>query len=103
MLRLRKRIVRNFMDLIILKELKNGHNMSGYDVIAFIHKKFNLLLSPGTAYASLYSMERKGLINGFMDGSRKVYRLSEKGKTAIENILKHNEEIHWLLKSILSK
>jgi DNA-binding PadR family transcriptional regulator len=102
-LELQKRIVRDFMDFLILKELENGHALSGYDVIAFVHKKFNLLVSPGTAYALLYSMERKGLIKGVMKGGRRVYRLSEKGQRMIENILKYGEEIQWLVKSIFSK
>lgn len=100
---LQRRIARNFMDFLILKERENGHNLSGYDVIAFMHKKFDLLVSPGTAYALLYSMERKGLIKGVMEGKRRVYRLSEKGQKIIENILKHGEEIQWLVKSIFSK
>ena len=52
-----ERIIKSFMDIIILAELRNG-SMSGYDVISFIHNKFNLLVSSGTVYSMLYSLER---------------------------------------------
>ncbi|MEM2102633.1 MAG: hypothetical protein QXM22_03885, partial [Candidatus Bathyarchaeia archaeon] len=45
--RMHERIIKNFMDILILAELKNGA-MSGYDVIAFIHNKFHLLVSSVT-------------------------------------------------------
>jgi len=57
------RIVKNFMDILIMAELKDSP-MSGYDVISFIHKKFRLLVSSGTVYSLLYSLERDGFIEG---------------------------------------
>ena len=33
-----ERIVRSFMDILILAELRKGRPMSGYDVIVFIQK-----------------------------------------------------------------
>lgn len=51
------------MDIIILAELRN-RPMSGYDVISFIHNKFRLIVSSGTVYSLLYSLERNGLITG---------------------------------------
>jgi hypothetical protein len=35
---LRKRVIRNFMDILVLEEMKKGM-MSGYDVMIFIQKK----------------------------------------------------------------
>lgn len=61
--KMHERIIKNFMDIIILAELKNGP-LSGYDVISFIHNKFHLLVSSGTVYSLLYSLERNGLIEG---------------------------------------
>jgi len=58
-----ERIIKNVMDIIILAELRNGP-ISGYDAISFIHNKFHLLVSSGTVYSLLYSLERNGLIQG---------------------------------------
>jgi len=67
--------------------------MSGYDVISFIHNKFNLLVSSGTVYSLLYSLERNGLIEGSWDERKRVYRLTEKGAKTIETILSANDKI----------
>jgi hypothetical protein len=66
----RKKVLKNFLDVIILRELEGNDSLSGYDVIAIIHKKFDLLMSPGTTYALLYSLERK-------DSSRLPLRMVE--------------------------
>ena len=58
-----ERIIKSFMDIIVLSELRNGP-MSGYDVISYIHNKFRILVSSGTVYSLLYSLERDGLIEG---------------------------------------
>jgi DNA-binding PadR family transcriptional regulator len=53
--KMHERIIKNFMDIIIMTELRNGA-LSGYDVISYIHNKFNLLVSSGTVYSLLYSL-----------------------------------------------
>ena len=45
--KMHERIIKNFMDIIILAELRN-RSMSRYDVISLIHNKFHLLVSSGT-------------------------------------------------------
>ncbi|MGB9914944.1 MAG: PadR family transcriptional regulator [Candidatus Bathyarchaeales archaeon] len=62
-----------------MNELRNGP-LSGYDVIAYIHNKFNLLVSSGTVYSLLYSLERNGLVEGVWDERKRVYKLTEKGE-----------------------
>jgi DNA-binding PadR family transcriptional regulator len=102
-LELRKRLVKSFMDVIILRELKTRGVLSGYDVIAYIHKKFDLLMSPGTAYSLLYSMQRRGLIKNTVEGCKKVYKITEKGQKMLNDILRCEEEIRQLVNSIFSK
>jgi len=77
--KMHERIIKNFMDIIIMTELRNG-SLSGYDVISYIHNKFNLLVSSGTVYSLLYSLERNGLVEGTWDERKRVYKLTEKGK-----------------------
>lgn len=51
-------MIKNFSDIFILAELRNGP-LSGYDVIEYIHNKFRILVSSGTVYSILYSLERR--------------------------------------------
>jgi len=97
--KLRKRAIQNFMDILILTEMKKGA-LSGYDVIALIHKKFHILMSSGTVYSMLYSLEREGFIKGVWNQRKRVYELAEKGEQNIKAITKANEEIQNFLRNI---
>lgn len=57
-------------------------SMSGYDVISFTHNRFKILLSPGTVYSSLYSLERRGLVKGVNTQGKRIFTLTEHGKEA---------------------
>ncbi|MEM3597168.1 MAG: PadR family transcriptional regulator [Candidatus Bathyarchaeia archaeon] len=98
--KMHERIIKNFMDIIILAELRNGP-MSGYDVISFIHNKFHLLVSSGTVYSLLYSLERNGLIEGTWNERKRVYKLTEKGAKTIETILSANDKIKNFITGLL--
>jgi DNA-binding PadR family transcriptional regulator len=98
--KMHERIIKNFMDIIILAELRNGP-MSGYDVISFIHNKFHLLVSSGTVYSLLYSLERNGLIEGTWDERKRVYKLTDKGAKTIETILSANDKIKNFITALL--
>lgn len=93
---LRKRVVRNFMDILILEEIRKGM-MSGYDVMAYLQRKFGVSLSSGTVYGILYSMERQKLIEGFQIENKRLYRISENRNTA--KLLKAYEPVQNFLKN----
>jgi DNA-binding PadR family transcriptional regulator len=95
-----ERIIKSFMDIIVLSELRNGP-MSGYDVISYIHNRFRLLVSSGTVYSLLYSLERDGLIEGRWNERKRVYTLTEKGKKTIETILHANNKIKSFLLNLM--
>jgi DNA-binding PadR family transcriptional regulator len=88
------------MDSIILAELRIGP-MSGYDVISFIHNRFHLLVSSGTVYSLLYSLERSALIEGTWNERKRVYKLTEKGQRTIETILNANDKIKNFITGLL--
>ena len=88
-----RRIVKEFLDLIVLLELKDKGELSGYDFAILQHQKFNLTLSPGTVYATLYAMERRGLIEGHNDGKKTTFHLTDKGTAAIESLKKIGPEL----------
>ena len=84
--KLQERLIKKFLDLIILYKLTETA-LSGYDVITFLNRKYRLLLSSGTVYSLLYSLERQGLIVGTWKGKKRVYHLTEKGKRTIETVM----------------
>jgi len=84
----------------ILAELRREPK-GAYDLILFIHKKFHLLMSSGTVYSTLYSMERDGLIQGNSIEGRKVYTLTNKGEKTIRAIIKTFDKIQLFLASLL--
>ena len=98
--KMHERLIKNFMDVIVMAELRNGA-ISGYDVISFIHTKFGLLVSSGTVYSLLYSLERNGLVEGVWDERKRTYKLTEKGQKTIETILNASDKINGFMTSLL--
>jgi DNA-binding PadR family transcriptional regulator len=98
--KIHERIIKNFMDIIIMTELRNG-SLSGYDFISYIHNKFNLLVSSGTVYSLLYSLERNGLIEGVWEERKRVYRLTQKGEKTIITLLGASDRIKGFMTNIL--
>jgi len=96
------RIVKNFMDILIMAELKSSP-MSGYDAISFIHKKFRLLVSSGTVYSLLYSLERDGLIEGKFNNRKRVYALTEKGEENMQAIQEASDQIQTFIANLFKR
>lgn len=96
LVQLHRIIVKNFLDFIILMELRK-RSMSGYDVVSFIHGKFHMLLSLGTAYSHLYILERNGLIESKWVLRKRVYRLTERGKVTVKAFLAAEDKILGLM------
>jgi DNA-binding PadR family transcriptional regulator len=98
---LRRRTIKTFMDMLILAELQEKP-LSGYDIISLIHRRFNVLVSSGTVYSLLYSLERKGLVTADMDHRKRVYTLTEKGEQTLETVGRANGEINGLVHNLIS-
>ncbi len=86
--------------MLVLAELRNGP-LSGYDVITLIHDKFRVLVSSGTVYSLLYALERDGLVTGAWNQRKRVYILTQKGEENIKAIMSANDEILYLVSSLL--
>jgi len=97
-----KRIVKEFLDIIILCELKEHSELTGYDLALMEHEKYGISLSPGTVYATMYSMERKGLICGHSNSKKTTYVLTEKGEAALGNVGKSGERLVDFMKCIFT-
>ena len=98
--KMHERVIKSFMDTIIMVELQNGP-ISGYDVISYIHKKFSFLVSSGTVYSLLYLLERNGLVEGIWIERKRVYKLTEKGAKIIETILNSQDKIKSFMATVL--
>jgi DNA-binding PadR family transcriptional regulator len=95
---MQERIVKAFLDIIVLAKLREEHEpVSGYDVITFIHKKFGILVSSGTVYSILYSMERDGVLKGRFSQRKRVYTLADKGENKIKAISEAKKKILGLV------
>ena len=99
--KLRKQTVKSIMDIIVLTELQNS-SMSGYDVMGYIHNKFGVLLSSGTIYGHLYTLERDGLIRGIDDKKKRIYELTKKGRQTLKAVSHENKKIIDTLKVALT-
>ena len=97
---MRRRIVKNFLDTIFLAELKKTQPQSAYALMNKVHRKFGFLISAGTIYALLYSMERKELVTGEQTENKRIYRLTEKGNETINVILNTKEELFQYAKTV---
>ena len=97
--KLQRRVIHEFMDIYILAEMKKG-SLSGYDAMGLIHKRFGILVSSGTIYSLLYSLERDGWIRGVWNHRKRVYELAEKGERDAKVIAKVNEEVQIFLRNI---
>jgi DNA-binding PadR family transcriptional regulator len=95
-----ERVIKSFMDTIIMGELQNGP-ISGYDVISYIHNKFGFLASSGTVYSLLYSLERNGLVEGIWIERIRIFRLTEKGAQTIQTILSSQDKIKGFMTTVL--
>ena len=98
--KMNERVIKSFMDTIIMAELQNGA-ISGYDAISYIQNKFGFLVSSGTVYSLLYSLERNGLVEGVWVERKRVYRLTEKGGRTIQAILNSHDKIKGFMAMVL--
>lgn len=96
---IRERAIKSFMDLFVLETLKSNE-LSGYDFINLIHNRFDVLVSSGTVYSLLYSLERKGFIEGRYVDRKRVYSLTDLGRQGIEKVEKANGAIRIVLKDL---
>jgi DNA-binding PadR family transcriptional regulator len=79
--KMHKRIVQDFLDLVILLELEK-HPLNGDDLVSFVRNKFHISLSLGTVYSYLYALERGGLVKSEY-AQKKIYTLTDRGRETV--------------------
>jgi PadR family transcriptional regulator PadR len=80
------RHVKAFLDIVVLTML-NDKPLYGYKLIAAVHREFRVLLSPGSLYPLLHSLEGNKLIDSRFQGGKIVYTVTPKGKKKFKNVL----------------
>jgi len=99
-----RRIFNDVMDLLVLSMLYgDGVEISGYDVIKYLHRRFRFLPSAGTVYSLLYAMERKGLLKGEQKGEKRVYTLTNKGKETAKVIFSAKDRIVTFVSALFNE
>ncbi|MFQ5950549.1 MAG: PadR family transcriptional regulator [Candidatus Geothermarchaeales archaeon] len=66
-----ERGIRGFLDLIVLSIMRRGP-MHGYGLIAEIHHRFPVFISPGTLYPLMSRLEEEELIDSSMKARRRT-------------------------------
>jgi len=83
----RERVVKNNLDLIILRLLRSKPRW-GYEVNIAIRDKFRVYLSAGTLYPLLHSLEEDGYIQGEWESEkgrgRRIYKITDSGMGFLE-------------------
>ncbi|MDD4979588.1 MAG: PadR family transcriptional regulator [Gallionella sp.] len=97
----RDRIIKNFLDVLVLKKLAEGEPQSGYDLISYFRSAKGVLLSSGTLYSLLYSLEHKGLVQGIWIERKRVYKLTELGLQTNNAIQENTDQIKLLFSTII--
>jgi len=98
----RERVVKNNLDLIILRLLRTKP-LWGYEVNGAIRDRFQVYLSAGTLYPLLHSLEEDGYIHGEWDSEkgrgRRIYKITDTGIGFIEAGERATIELSRLIQS----
>jgi len=94
--KMNRRLATDFLDVLILLKLENV-SLSGYDIISYVQKRFNMPVSSGMVYSCLYHLERDELIKGESSQKKKVYTLTGKGKEKVKTLLSMRNKILGLV------
>jgi DNA-binding PadR family transcriptional regulator len=83
----RERVVKNNLDLIVLRLLR-AKPQWGYEVNIAIRDRYRVYLSAGTLYPLLHSLESDGYIQGEWEADkrrgRRIYKITDTGINFLE-------------------
>lgn len=83
----RERVVKNNLDLIILRLLRTQPRW-GYEINTAIRDRFRVSLSAGTLYPLLHALEENSYIQGEWEAEkgrgRRIYKITENGIAFLE-------------------
>ncbi len=89
----RREMIKHFLDIIVLNNIKLRGPLSGYDIMETVQAEFNFMMSSGSIYSLLYCLEREGLLKGEFVNQKRVFRLTDEGEEHIDTVVQSKEEI----------
>ena len=95
-----KQVVKKTLEIITLSLAKNKP-ITGYSVIVFVRKNFDVWLSSGTVYSLIHNLEKKGFVEHNTQPRAKYYKLTPKGEMFLERMLIKINEINVCLRMSL--
>ena len=101
--KMRRRFINEFLDLIILDRVESTPYINGYAIIEYVFRKFNILVSSGVVYSTLYAMEREGLIVGTWSGRKRIYQITPEGKKIIKTIREQFDAINSIFQELITQ
>ncbi len=69
--------------------------------MTYVNENFDIMLSPGTVYSTIYSLERDNCIVGNHVGEKRFYTITETGQQRIETYVSLKSEIIDLIKNLV--
>ena len=100
---LETRIIKTFLDILILKQLKKSPPNSGYRILQYLHEELNMSFSPATIYHAVYLLERKNLIKCHGEENGRIYALTDQGERTLKSTADSIDKIQTLVYTILSE
>ena len=96
LMQMNERIVKNFLDMLILIELKGG-SLSHSELASVFHKRFGEIVDFSLVDSNLNFLEKEGLIANRKAKSSKDYALTMKGEEKVRAFLNSRDKILGLL------
>jgi len=101
--KLRRRLINELLDIIILNRVESNSSITGYAIIEYLFRRFNILVSSGTVYSTLYALEREGLIVGSWKGRKRIYKITPYGEEIIKTLREKSDIISSLFQEIMTQ
>jgi len=67
----------------------------------YVNENFNMILSPGTVYSVIYSLERQNLIMANRVGEKRLYSITQTGQQKMDTFVSLKNEIMDLIKNVI--
>lgn len=97
--KIKAKIVKCSLEIILLKNLKENC-INGYNFAAILNRKYGVLLSSGTVYSFLYSVERLGLVKSSFKERARCYEITEKGERMLAALAIQKRTLRQLIEQI---
>lgn len=94
--------MRGYLKWMVLRIL-SSREMSGYDLMKELGIGLGSKPSPGSMYPLLDGMIKDGLATVKVEGRRKVYKITSKGKSEFKDMVKQKEQICSNMSSVMNE